>query len=92
HYKGQIFFDEGVSDEVFEQAAYQGSGHTRTHNDEDGILEQANTGGYSAFAEIEKLGETLDDGLLYVQSATPHWHDPSQWYKCSLYLYAVPGR
>ncbi|PVF99178.1 aromatic compound dioxygenase [Serendipita vermifera] len=61
---GQIFFDEAVNDEVFEQAVYQGSGHTRTYNDDDGILEQSNTGGYSAFAEIEKIGDSLDDGLL----------------------------
>ncbi|KAG8833837.1 hypothetical protein FRC18_002963 [Serendipita sp. 400] len=61
---GQVFFDEALNDEVLAQAAYQGTGQSRTYNAQDGILEQANSGGYSAFAEVERLGDSLDEGLL----------------------------
>lgn len=61
---GQIFFDEALNTEVLAQPAYQGSGQQHTYNSQDGILAQANSGGYSAFADIERLGESLDDGLL----------------------------
>jgi hypothetical protein len=49
---------------VLAQTAYSDSGNTRTYNAEDGILAQANEGGYSAYADIEWLGDTLDEGLL----------------------------
>lgn len=61
---GQIFYDEEINNQVLAQAAYQDTGNNRTYNAQDGILQQANEGGYSAYAEIEFLGETLADGLL----------------------------
>lgn len=64
--QGQIFFDEALNTEVLAQPAYQGTGQQHTYNSQDGILAQANQGGYSAFADIERLGDSLDDGLLYV--------------------------
>ena len=36
------------------------------NNTEDYYMDQANSNGYSAFVDIEKLGNTLDDDLLYV--------------------------
>lgn len=61
---GQIFFDEATNQEVLAQAEYQDTGNSRTYNNQDGILAQANEGGHSAFAEVEKLGDGLEDGLL----------------------------
>ncbi|KAG8775044.1 hypothetical protein FRC16_004909, partial [Serendipita sp. 398] len=61
---GQIFFDEALNAEVLAQEAYSGTGQSRTYNADDGILEQANTGGFSAFADVERLGDSLEDGLL----------------------------
>ncbi|CCA73686.1 hypothetical protein PIIN_07639, partial [Serendipita indica DSM 11827] len=61
---GQFFFDEAFNTEVLAQEAYLNSGQSHTYNDEDGILQTANTDGYSAFVEIERLGDTLDEGLL----------------------------
>ncbi|KIM22482.1 hypothetical protein M408DRAFT_332916 [Serendipita vermifera MAFF 305830] len=61
---GQIFYDETINGAVLATDAYLDSGNTRTYNVDDGILQQANEGGYSAFAQIEWIGETLDEGLL----------------------------
>ncbi|KAG8821664.1 hypothetical protein FRC17_009756 [Serendipita sp. 399] len=61
---GQIFFDEAINALVLAQEAYSGTGQSRTYNADDGILEQANTGGFSAFADIEWLGDSLEEGLL----------------------------
>lgn len=51
-----------------DQDIYKNTNNTRTYNAQDGLLSSANQGGYSAFAEIEWLGDTLDEGLLYVTS------------------------
>lgn len=61
---GQIFFDESVNNEVLAQTAYQGNPQQHTYNNEDLWVILANANGYSAFADIEKLGDSLDDGLL----------------------------
>ncbi|KAG8840891.1 hypothetical protein FRB91_005547 [Serendipita sp. 411] len=61
---GQIFFDEALNTRVLAQSAYQGSGQSHTLNSADGILRQANSGGYSAFASVTQLGSALSDGLL----------------------------
>ncbi|KAG8815798.1 hypothetical protein FRC17_000588 [Serendipita sp. 399] len=68
---GQIFFDEAINALVLAQEAYSGTGQSRTYNADDGILEQANTGGFSAFADIEWLGDSLEEGLLYVDVLFP---------------------
>lgn len=36
-------------------------------------MDQANADGYSAFVDIERLGATLGDGLLYVNIWMPSW-------------------
>lgn len=61
---GQIFFDEENNAAIRADPAYQGSGHTYTSNAEDIYTEGGGAGGYNAYAEIEKLGETLADGVL----------------------------
>jgi hypothetical protein len=37
---------------------------TRTYNADDRVVAQENTDGFDAFIEIERLGDTLEDGLL----------------------------
>jgi hypothetical protein len=62
--QGQIFFDEALNTEVLAQPEYAANGRQHTYNAQDGILQQANEGGFSAFADIERLGDSLSDGLL----------------------------
>ncbi|KIM22597.1 hypothetical protein M408DRAFT_282639 [Serendipita vermifera MAFF 305830] len=62
---GQLYFDEAVNTEVLAQAAYKGSKHEHNiDNTQDYYMDQANSNGYSAFIDVEKLGNSLDDGLL----------------------------
>ncbi|KIM30348.1 hypothetical protein M408DRAFT_22339 [Serendipita vermifera MAFF 305830] len=62
---GQLYFDEAVNTEVLAQAAYKGSKHEHNiDNTQDYYMDQANSNGYSAFIDVEKLENTLDDGLL----------------------------
>jgi protocatechuate 3,4-dioxygenase beta subunit len=61
---GQIFFSEEVNAEIRAQPEYQGTGQIYTSNAEDPYTEGANSGGYNAYADIERLGESLADGLL----------------------------
>ncbi|CAE6522680.1 unnamed protein product [Rhizoctonia solani] len=64
HHIGQIFFDDALNDQVVALPTYSNTTHTRTRNEQDGILQGANTDGYNSFADAELLGESVEDGVL----------------------------
>ncbi|KAF9255067.1 aromatic compound dioxygenase [Marasmius fiardii PR-910] len=62
---GQMFFEEEWNEKVFATSPYsENTGNTRTYNDEDSILEEANADGNNAFPALELLGDSLEDGIL----------------------------
>lgn len=61
---GQLFYDDEINNQVLAQPVYEDASRNRTYNSQDFLIQGANEGGYSAFVDIEFLGETLADGLL----------------------------
>lgn len=61
---GQFFFEESWNDAVYATTPYVENTNNRTYNDEDGILDQANADGNSAFLDLELLGDDVSDGIL----------------------------
>ncbi|KAL0067084.1 hypothetical protein AAF712_005871 [Marasmius tenuissimus] len=62
---GQFFFDEEWNDQVYALSPYtDNTENSRTYNDADGILEQANADGNDAFLALELLGDSIEDGIL----------------------------
>jgi hypothetical protein len=51
---------------VLAQPAYQGSPQVRTLNVNDHDVPIANAAGFNAYVDVEQLGDSLEDGLLYV--------------------------
>ncbi|CCO31897.1 hypothetical protein BN14_05948 [Rhizoctonia solani AG-1 IB] len=64
HHIGQIFFDDALNDQVVGLPTYSNTTHTRTRNEQDGILRGANTDGYNSYADAGLLGESIEDGVL----------------------------
>ncbi|CEL63682.1 hypothetical protein RSOLAG1IB_05443 [Rhizoctonia solani AG-1 IB] len=64
HHIGQIFFDDALNDQVVALPTYSNTTHTRTRNEQDGILRGANTDGYNSYADAGLLGEKIEDGVL----------------------------
>ncbi|KAJ1301976.1 hypothetical protein OPQ81_000812 [Rhizoctonia solani] len=57
---GQIYFDEGLNDQVLAHSAYQGTSQRRTRNNQDGILSTGSGNGYNAVASTSFLGNNGD--------------------------------
>ncbi|EUC60953.1 protocatechuate 3,4-dioxygenase beta subunit, putative [Rhizoctonia solani AG-3 Rhs1AP] len=57
---GQIYFDEGLNDQVLAHSAYQGTSQRRTRNAQDGILSAGSGNGYNAIASTSFLGNSGD--------------------------------
>ncbi|KAL5637999.1 hypothetical protein ACGC1H_002311 [Rhizoctonia solani] len=57
---GQIYFDEGLNDQVLAHSAYQGTSQRRTRNDQDGIMSTGSGNGYNAIASTAFLGNSGD--------------------------------
>ncbi|CAE6438036.1 unnamed protein product [Rhizoctonia solani] len=57
---GQIFFDDGLNDQVLTHSAYQGTSQRRTRNDQDGILRTGSGNGHNAIASTSFLGNNGD--------------------------------
>ncbi|GAB1522426.1 hypothetical protein RhiTH_005543 [Rhizoctonia solani] len=57
---GQIFFDEGLNDQVLAHSAYQGTSQSRTRNNQDSILRTGSSNGYNAVASTSFLGNNGD--------------------------------
>ncbi|CAE6531306.1 unnamed protein product [Rhizoctonia solani] len=64
HHVGQIFFDDALNDQVVALPTYSNTTHTRTRNEQDRILQGANTDGYNSYADAELLGKSIEDGVL----------------------------
>ncbi|CUA69960.1 hypothetical protein RSOLAG22IIIB_08803 [Rhizoctonia solani] len=57
---GQIYFDEGLNDQVLAHSAYQGTSQRRTRNNQDGIMSAGSGNGYNAVASTSFLGSNGD--------------------------------
>ncbi|KAH7322177.1 aromatic compound dioxygenase [Rhizoctonia solani] len=57
---GQIYFDDGVNDQVLAHPAYQATSQRRTRNDQDGLLRSGSANGYNAVASTSFLGNNGD--------------------------------
>ncbi|KAH8915285.1 aromatic compound dioxygenase [Atractiella rhizophila] len=62
---GQLFFDDAVNDQVFALSPYNTSQQSRTRNDEDGILSQQNSDGYSGFVSLEQIDPNSIEAGFY---------------------------
>jgi hypothetical protein len=66
---GQFFFDEEWNNRVMNTTEYANNEQSRTLNNADSILTQANADGNNAFVSLELVGESIEDGLLGYISA-----------------------
>ncbi|KAK7451806.1 hypothetical protein VKT23_012485 [Stygiomarasmius scandens] len=64
---GQIYFEESWNDKVYALSPYNINKNDRIRNDNDWILQdqlKIQPEGYSAFVELELVGEKIEDGLV----------------------------
>ncbi|KAK7451807.1 hypothetical protein VKT23_012486 [Stygiomarasmius scandens] len=64
---GQIYFEESWNDKVYAIFPYNASKNDRILNDDDWVLQdqlKIQPEGYSAFVELELVGEQVKDGLV----------------------------
>jgi hypothetical protein len=63
--QGQMFFDDTLNDQVMAISPYSDTSMTRMYNDEDSILAQENSNGYSAFVDASLIDESdVTQGVL----------------------------
>ncbi|TFL04437.1 Intradiol ring-cleavage dioxygenase [Pterulicium gracile] len=61
---GQVFFEEVWNDEIYATELYKNNDNVRVCNHEDRILNRlSNADRDNVFVDLEKLGNSLDDGL-----------------------------
>lgn len=63
---GQIFYDEDLLTQVLATSVYSNTTQTRTLNADDTILSAENTDGNNAYADTSLIGDSIEDGVLYV--------------------------
>ncbi|KAF8335880.1 Intradiol ring-cleavage dioxygenase [Cantharellus anzutake] len=63
-HRGQIFFEDSLTDKVVVTNAYLNNTKGRTYNSQDGIFQQENSHGYNAIADTYRLGPKIGDGIL----------------------------
>jgi len=59
-----MFFDDDLNDQVMAISPYNTTTMQRTYNDEDSILAQENSNGYSAYVDASLIGADPSGGVL----------------------------
>ncbi|TQV97867.1 hypothetical protein V2A60_006416 [Cordyceps javanica] len=61
---GQMYFDQGLIDQVERVAPYNTNKQPRTSNNQDWILQEDIRAGGHPFIQVKKIGTRLEDGLI----------------------------
>lgn len=59
-----MFYDEDLNNKVVAISPYNTTAMQRTYNDEDSILAQENSNGYSGFVDASLIGSDISEGVL----------------------------